>query len=94
MSFGSESIRFHVLPVYRRMEHEMFSRRGELEEFLLRQLPRGELMKPCGRNAVCESLSEIFALLLTYYFIIKGILRPPNYTLKDKLEKARKADFP
>ena len=33
MSFGSESIRFHVLPVYRRMaEHEMFSRRGELEE--------------------------------------------------------------
>ena len=50
-----------------------------------------ELMKPCGRNAVCESLSEIFALLLTYYFIIKGILRPPNYTLKDKLEKARKA---
>ena len=38
MSFGSESIRFHVLPVYRRMaEHEMFSKRGELEEFLQRQ---------------------------------------------------------
>ena len=45
-------------------------------------------------HTVCESLSEIFALLLTYYFKIKGILRPPNYTLKDKLEKARKADFP
>ena len=44
MSFDSESIRFHVLPVYRRMEHEMFSRRGELEEFLLRQLPRGDFV--------------------------------------------------
>ena len=45
MSFGSESIRFHVLPVYRRMaEHEMFSRRGELDDFLQRQLPRGDFV--------------------------------------------------